>query len=487
MRQYLKKRASHLLKAPKGNTGVPYAIFDDSNLMNNKDAFVLKDRFTSSQFNKKRGIYMIFNGKGAIYIGRRKNFLSRWIQHYSQAKTGNNKLYRTLSKEGFSSFHWLQVSENTDYLRDFRLKHRGVLDFNDHISRRILNNFTKYELCLLEQALIHAVAPSLNTDSTVHFTQNWNPSTKQASNRRPVIVKGLESGDIIPFPSMRSARTTLDIDRRLIYRTVNFNRSTYVPALNEFVTFKEPNIEIKKGSPFVLDIPLYAGVDFSAIPGAEIHILNKELAILDKFVTLKEARAKTGIRKAVIQHSMNKKFIPYDITSVLFVRNPDVRNAGSVPVIVIDILKNIAYSFSFARYAIIALHIPRTHNRSLVSSRLLNKDKKYKERFLFYRPDVYKGPLKPVKVKHGETIISGEEAKLLPIGNKKEVVLYNIKTNYAIQFPTIAAMLRHLGHNPDGTSIVTSRIKNGKTFKDKYQFYFSSDFKGTIHEKKEKL
>lgn len=154
--------------------------------MNNKDAFPLNATYTPSQFSHEGGVYLLFN-EDHEYVGSTNNFQARWANHYGDVKDGTTKLYRTLSNEGISNFYWLRISDQIDYLRDFTIKYPEDISPTDNITQGILRNFTKYEVRKLEQAIIHAIKPSLNTNTNVLFTQDWNPVEKDMANTRPLL------------------------------------------------------------------------------------------------------------------------------------------------------------------------------------------------------------------------------------------------------------------------------------------------------------
>lgn len=449
--------------------------------------FFLEKTFTESQFHKGTGHYVIFDESGKTYIGRRKNFVARWARHYNIEFVGTSKLYQRLGEEGFSKFRWLQVTESPNYLRDFILSHPNQKRVLDDVSKNVLNNFTKYELDLREQALIYYVKPALNSDYNIHFTQNWNPVGLDYPNSRPISAIGLESGNVYDFHSISSAQDTLNIDMRIIHQKINYlDYPTYSPILNEPVSFIDKNIEIKEGSPFVLNKPLYPGIPFSDLPHGVLYIFNEKLEVIDKFDFVKEAAEKTGISKWSIQYHLNKQFIhfPGDKNNewVLFARNTEVPRTYWVQVIVIDTFKNFAYSFPTVTVALVGIHFPKKYGKARITSDLVNKNKLFIERFLFFRRDDYKGSLTPIKPTG--PIISKEEYQNLPKTNSIPVVLVNIQTNYAILFPKVGALLRYFNKDPNNTGSIKPYMNAAKVYIGKYYLYYAKDFKGTINEKK---
>lgn len=236
---------------------------------------------------------------------------------------------------------------------------------------------------------------------------------------------------------MRAAHNLLDIDMRSIAKKINYpDLSSYSPTLKESVTFVDKSIEMREGSPRILDMPIYPGLDMDSIPAGEIHLLNDKLEIIEKFNGLKEAASSTGVSTSDIKYNMNKQFIICSVDGndsfMLFARNINEINLSSVSVIVIDTLKNNAYYFSTAVAAITALRIRKSAKSGFITSRYLNTNKKYKQRFLFVKPSDYQGSLPLIKT--GEPIISDEEAKDMPKGKQKSIVLYNIFTRLTMLF-----------------------------------------------------
>lgn len=256
------------------------------------------------------------------------------------------------------------------------------------------------------------------------------------------------------------------------------NYSINCPRIEESITFIDYNIDSKKGSPFILNKPEYPGVNFKSIPAGIIHVLDEKLQIVAEFTGTRNAAESTNVSRNLIRYSMNKQFINCNVNGneifVLFARNIENIVVSSVPIVVIDTFKNIAYSFPTVAAAIVSLHINKSSKSSFITNRYLKTGNNYLGRFQFCKESEYLGSILPIETK--EPIIPREEIEKLPKNTQKGIVLYNIKSKEAIQFSKVGDLLRHIGVNPESTAFVKRYINPTKTYKNTYEFHYTDDF-----------
>ncbi len=145
----------------------------------------------------KAGVYVFINNQiKDFYIGSNTRFITRIKNHYSQIKKAVikkedknlSKFYKEVIKFGgnLGNFSWRPLHISNNYYLDFIYKHKELS--NDTQIFRVLDSFTKFEVRLLEQALISFLKPQYNNKIEVDFPVNWNPLNKYINKggSRPV-------------------------------------------------------------------------------------------------------------------------------------------------------------------------------------------------------------------------------------------------------------------------------------------------------------
>lgn len=103
----------------------------------------------------------------------------------------------TMANIGIDNFNILEVVKTTDYYLEYILQHPNIPASKANVIRRILQLFTQYEARAIEQAIIHATQPDLNTSQTVLFTTKWAISDLMDSdNSQPITAIGKDSSNI---------------------------------------------------------------------------------------------------------------------------------------------------------------------------------------------------------------------------------------------------------------------------------------------------
>lgn len=127
----------------------------------------LTNAFNSDIFSDKPGVYMVQDVDGSSYVGSSINASTRWSNHYDNLNKGSSKFYSTL-RQDISAFRFDEIAHTTDYRVLFFDAYPESLKSTDlRLINQILRVFVQYEARCLEQTIISAINPNLNTNMEV--------------------------------------------------------------------------------------------------------------------------------------------------------------------------------------------------------------------------------------------------------------------------------------------------------------------------------
>lgn len=333
----------------------------------------MKETCNANLFPDTSGVYIIQNVDDANqqYVGSATDFSTRMGNHYSSVRnalseSGGSKLHVFINQSGITNFQWHMVKEVPNYFMDFIKLHPESTD--NKTVFHILQAFTQYEARSIEQAVISAIEPQLNTNFDVTFLGKWNSlqeyTDSLGSKSIQVITKG---GDTFNFSSIRSASKFLDVPKRNIQTYLNYNYYFTSKPLDQMVKFVDSSMPLRAGHPSSTDhLPLFPGIDFDSIPEKTVHVYNTDLKLLDTYSSATSAAKDFGVNKRSVLLNINKKFVKGIIagatTFLLFCRKPGVDLANNIATIVTDIKSGISYSYPSIGQAKMAIGAPVSIN-----------------------------------------------------------------------------------------------------------------------------
>jgi hypothetical protein len=423
VKSYLKNNCLHLLSMT-GTTGIVAhkdklaSIEYMSYMVDSKDK-----KAHPSMYSGKSGCYMFeCLDTGFQYIGSAICLYTRYKAHKVNSirpdRGGNNTFYLLVRELGWKRFIWKPILITTNHISKYLQQNpESELGLD---SLFILRSFTQFEARIYEQALLTHYRPKLNSGYTVIFSfGNWKRGNGIAiDSSMPLTVEGSNREFRMTYSSKNRAAVSLGIPKTTFDRYINLkNYSVYSPVLDMDVYL------IDSSNPMSLDSPKYCNTNsLFPITGVDLLALEK-----GKLIAL----------------CLDKKTV-YGVYD----------------------------------------------NPSRAALSLDGKSEcKYIRRYINLERPVKVGPeQEPVFfVMHPEwkTDVKGRKGARLPerkrSSRSKSVVLVNIKDNSALLFETVSDMAVYLGRKAStNTTFVKDYMKPTKLYKNQYEFYYESDFKGTI-------
>lgn len=215
----------------------------------------------------------------------------------------------------------------------------------------ILRTFVQYEARCLEQAVITAVQPDLNTITEVFIQPDWNPNNLLNPSGRAVDIICMDTNEVISVDSLRMAERVTNVHFMTIQKYLNYeSHSAFSDLLGcrvRFVDLKEP---MNEGVPHTTrgDEVAFPDVDYSVIPGTEVWAYDADFNKISVHTSANDAAKAFDISKRSVLYNINRRFatcILGGITvKILFTRNPNTPiGTPNTTVIILDTLMNCAY------------------------------------------------------------------------------------------------------------------------------------------------
>ena len=375
-------------------------------------------------YKGKSGCYIFWCiNEDSYYVGSAICLYNRYKSHklnsYRPERGGDNALYSLVRKFDWHHFIWKPLIITTNHIDNFIKQNIGTeLDLD---SLFILRSFTQFEARIYEQALLTHYIPKLNSSYTVVFPFNsWQKGAILKSDAsKPIVIKRDETSDfIMEFSSKNRAAISLGIPKTTFDRYVNLkNHSVYSPILEMDVFL------IDKSKLLSEDSPNYSKNDnLMQLTGVDLYAFEKGKL----FALLLDKKSIFGIYNNASQAA----------------RSLDGK--------------------SESKY--ISRHI------NLERPVLVGPDK---EPVYFVMNPKWKTDLK------GR--IGARPSKRKRSSRSRSIVLVDVLNNSTILFETISDMSRFLGRKSvTDTGFVKKYMNPTKLYKGQFEFYYESDFTGTI-------
>ena len=237
------------------------------------------------------------------YVGSATDFERRFANHYSSIRdlydnsNKGAKFHKTLFTNGIDNYSFTVVKNTTNYYYDFMKEwYKDGTFNNDSKLFHVLQQFTQYEARMYEQAIIHAVEPSLNVGQEVSFNINWDSSKEFIDNRNTTPIQAITryTDKVYDFPSIRKAALLLDIDKRNIQTSLNYMTYHKSDVLGEYVRFIDNTKPIYNVGVHNKDhLPLFEQIDYTSIPEKRDENFNKVGVKLQIILRLLEVLLRT--------------------------------------------------------------------------------------------------------------------------------------------------------------------------------------------------
>lgn len=406
VKSFLDAKVNHLLNAPEGDTGISYSSLTKDSILTNFATKSLTKNYKPSLFTSNSGVYVIQSHNTTdLYVGSATDFSRRFSNHYSSLReinqlNGNSSLiYTTLSSMGPTNFSWSPVALTPNYHKEFVLLNQNSTELIKDIRLyNVLLHFTQYEARATEQAILSATGPSLNTESEVSLTLEWDSDKEYTDKRGSKPIQAIEkiSGKVYYFNSIRQAADLLNVEKRNIQtyiNCINFHKSS---VLGEYVRFVDITKPMKEVHPYSKEnLPLVQGINYDEIPLGQIWAYDESLNKIGEFTSSLKAASLFNISKGAVLNNMNKKFtdgiFEGKVISLLFCRNILGAISNKIPVVVIDLLTDQAYYYSTIGGASQAIGMGKTINPGTVNSKWIKPGRLYQNRWLIVERSNYTG------------------------------------------------------------------------------------------------
>ena len=375
-------------------------------------------------YKGKSGCYIFWCiNDDSYYIGSAICLYNRYKSHklnsYRPERGGDNALYSLVHKFDWHHFIWKPLIITTNHINNFIKQNIGIeLDLD---SLFILRSFTQFEARIYEQALLTHYIPKLNSSYTVVFPFNsWQKGAIfKSDTSKPIVIKGDETSDfIMEFSSKNRAAISLGIPKTTFDRYVNLkNHSVYSPILEMDVFL------IDKSKLLSEDSPNYSKNDnLMQLTGVDLYGFEKGKL----FALLLDKKSIFGVYNNASQaaKSLDGKSESKYISRYINLERPVLVGPEKEPVYFV-----------------------------------MNPD---------WKTDL-KGRVGARPSKRKRSSIS------------RSIVLVDVLNNSSIIFETISDMSRFLGRKSvTDTGFVKKYMNPTKLYKGQFEFYYESDFTGTI-------
>lgn len=398
---YLTKYCSQHLVAPINDTGISKSIFDQEKF-NINEPVQLTPTFSKNLLRKLinlSGVY-VFNRPttNEYYVGSNLDFDSRLYGHYQIHRSNVTRLLYTHTRaDGIETFLWKEVfvTKNlwVDYIR------LNLNQSSDIVAYRILSDFNKYHIRLVEQAIKTYLQPSLNGIGLIIFPQQWDPSDVRKTIRgdRPFIAETTD-GKTFNFVSFNEGARILGLSKKIVWKNINYNRYLDCPSVNVKARLFEINRPIRTESQ--INNPRHVPdaitpIDMSIIKYSQVGVFNQDYQLLGIYKNGSEAAKAYAVSKTVVKNRINKSFVT---TSVLgkpvqyfFARNEFTQGN---PVVLTNLKTGQVLEYSTVKDCCTDLGLAAASSSFV--NRFVKGDELYRGIFkICYSPD-YQGP-KPTK------------------------------------------------------------------------------------------
>lgn len=406
VKAFLDAKVKHLLNAPIGDTGIPYSFLSKDSILTNPATNSLTEGFKPSLFTSDSGVYIIqsHNTKD-FYVGSATDFSRRFSNHYSSLReisllNGNPSLiYAALRDMGLTNFSWSPIVITRNYHKEFVLINKESTELiKDNHLYNVLLHFTQYEARSIEQAILSALEPTLNAETEVSLTLEWDSEKEYTDKRGSKPIQAIEknSGKVHYFNSIRQASNLLNIEKwniQTYINCINFHKSS---VLGELVRFVDTTKPMKETHPYSKqDLPLMSEINYDEIPLGQIWAYDVNFNKIGEFTSSLKAASFFNLSKGAVLNNLNKKFtngiLEGVLTPVLFCRNILGAISNKISVVVVDVVMNQAYHYPTISNASLAIGMGLSINSGTVKSKWIKPGKLYKNRWLIVEESNYTG------------------------------------------------------------------------------------------------
>lgn len=357
-------------------------------------------------FSSDSGVYVVQSHNSEdLYIGSATNFSTRFSNHYSSLRDSTklnvnpSKFYVALRELCPTNFSWAPIIVTPNYQQEFILINKELNDLvKDKKLFHVLLHFTQYEARSIEQAILSAIEPSLNTNLVVSFTLEWNTEKEYLDLRGSKPIQAIEktTGTVHYFNSVRQAAELLNVEKRNIQTYLNFINFHKSSVLGEYVRFVDTTKPMNSGHPYSNEyLPLLSKINYDDIPLGKIFAYDVDFNKIGEFTSSLKAASHFNISKGAVLNNLNRKFTQGTLggvlTSILFCRNIAGAVSNKISVVVIDQNSNQAYLYPTISAASKAIGMGESINSGTVRNKWIKPGKLYKERWLIVEELDYSG------------------------------------------------------------------------------------------------
>jgi hypothetical protein len=431
--KYLDSECRWLLKSLKGSFSIKVLESNKAKYVFSETSYKLNSNQTDTEnhprsFSGKSGTYLFTNLiTNPQYIGSSIDLYNRYKSHMINSlrphRGGKTPLYNSVRLNSWNNFTWSPIIISTNHITSFFKKNSLNLSRMAMLTDQenyILRSFTQFEARIYEQSLIKEILPSLNNSLEVTFPfLNWKiGETGLTSNNE---------SDMYIFAVSKDKSFSISFSS-----TNAAARSLGIPktTLNRYVNYTN----------FPLESPIL---------GKEVYIINNKKPLLEG--------------------------------------KPEYKNINHENISDIDLYRlepGKLYAYLMDKTTLLGIFKSPNEAAFLLDGK---KDSKYISRYInLERPVIVGLDRIPVYFtmhpdwKNNRSGRTGNRWVEHKSSRSKSIVLVDTLEKTAIQYETVSDLLTALGLNKSATSFVKRYMNPTKLYKNRYEFYYTEDFKGII-------